>query len=107
MMMLVYADFTKQRERYRRSEPYLIIGIAVLSAIVAFVPINQYGPCYVGDYQLYCGFCFKDPDLGLLNMLFYIIPSVLGIPLAVYLCKVRAKLKPRLNEYEELTEDEK
>jgi hypothetical protein len=83
MLLLIYYDLNNMRDRYRKMQLYLLIAAVVVSAVVAFVPINHFQPCYVGELFFYCGECFQntssDFSLALVGMGIYVLPCVIGL----------------------------
>jgi uncharacterized membrane protein len=73
------------------------LGVLALSLVVAFAPIELYDICYVGDFPLYCGYCFAFEEFNY-GLLIYIIPAVVSVVLYVLLFRTYRKLlKKELN----------
>lgn len=57
MLLLIYADLNNRKKLFKKKQTIISIGILILSTVVAFVPLDEYESCKIGDYPLYCGKC--------------------------------------------------
>lgn len=94
MMLLIYMDLSNKRRWFKKHILKLSIAAILISVVVAFAPIKTFGVCLVGDYQLYCGYCFEydELSLGQVEWLFYLVPGIIGIVLWVMLSRAKRRL---------------
>lgn len=86
-MVLVWADTTNKRERFQEKQRGWTIGVVVVSAVVCFLPVSEFQSCSIGDFPVYCGYCYDRINIGFEILFFYIIPILLGIVLSIILIK--------------------
>lgn len=96
-MLQIYMDLANRRKQMKKNLLKIGLGVLALSLVVAFAPIELYDICYVGDFPLYCGYCFAFEEFNY-GLLIYIIPAVVSVVLYVLLFRTYRKLlKQELN----------
>jgi hypothetical protein len=91
LLLLIYLDLSNRRKVFKKHMFKIQIGVLVLSLVVGFAPINTYNLCYVGDYPLYCGYCFDSATYNF-GLLFYILPEAIGLILCILLLRTYKRL---------------